>query len=900
MGPSTRSNRGSHLVPFLVLLAGACDAPLGMPDGGSEAPTSFVTLAELAEAAGGGDVTIEAGQTVVIDGDAELGLLVVRGSLRCLDGARAEVRAEGVLVEGSGGRLECGTESARFTGRLEVLLRGDRAIDEALGGYGGHGGHLLGSRAFVVRDGATLALFGDEARAGFVRLDADVAAGATELLLSEPVSYEIGDTLALSTTSYRFEETESFVVTAVRGARVTLDHAVAHAHIGRTLTYDDPDGDRYVVDERAYVADLTRNIVIGAEDDALFAGGLGAHVMITEGGIAHVDAVEFTRVGQRGRLGRYPFHWHLSGDVTGQFLRNASIHRSVNRCVTLHGTQHASVVGNTCFDHAGHGFFLEDGNETGNELAHNLGMLSRRVPRADALLWSDASCDGPAAPSTGGTPRLECHPAPGDRFPGPATFWIAHPDNDVHHNVAVGSEGSGFWMAFRSHLFCDGTGCRPATAEEANVHPRTSDTLRFSDNVAMGAATGITWDGAPTGADAANPLNPGGDFALEATHYAPPSTPEFPGLVAVKNSAAGIYFRGEQVIFSGSVLADNGTAAFFAYNQVLRDALVVGDSPLLGPEDLAFHLDSDVAAPRRHIGPSEGIRVYDGPFVLDDVFFADFSTERNVNAGFDQTAIPIRLTGAAERWVNRVEHVTFAPEPLLRFDLDLAPHFWEDSYSAGVFDVTGELTGEAGTLIRPLHPMNQAPGCVRGPTGSETLYCRYALSHLRFDAPGRAVNQRFTVTRTHPTEAGTPSVGPSMTWTSPEEPGAYWNKIGMIQDAGYVYRVEGIDFAASTWMRVRFTSDAVNDLSPLIVIGSAHDLPCALTELVVDACSDASCASRVPLSPAPDRTAVETARRTSFGFEGGALLLRVQATSARPQISPGAPVGDAFLELRCR
>jgi cell migration-inducing and hyaluronan-binding protein len=889
----TGSSLSSSLF-FLALCAGACGAPNPVPDGG-DAPISFVSLAELADAAGGGDVTIEAGQDVVIDGDAELDLLVVRGALRCLEGVSAVVRVEGVLVEGSAARFECGSESARFTGRLEVLIGGDRAIDEALGGHGGHGGHLLGSRAFVVRDGATLALFGDETRARFVRLDADVAPGATELVLSEPVAYEAGDELALSTTSYRFEESETFVVTAVRGRQVTLDHPVAHAHIGRTLTYDDPDGDRYVVDERAYVAGLTRNIVIAAEDDALWAGGLGAHVTITEGGVAHVDAVELTRVGQRGRLGRYPFHWHLSGDVTGQFLRNASIHGSVNRCVTLHGTQHASVVGNTCFDHAGHGFFLEDGNETGNELAYNLGMLSRRVPRADALLWSDASCDGPAAP-----PAAECNPAPGDRFPGPATFWIAHPDNDVHHNVAVGSEGTGFWMAFRSDLFCDGTGCRPATAEEANVHPRTSDTLRFSDNVAMGAATGMTWDGAPTGADAGNPLNPGGDFALEATHYAPPTTPEFPGLVALKNSAAGIYFRGEQVIFSGAVLADNATAAFFAYNQVLRDSIVVGDSVLLGPEDLAFHLDPSVAVQRRHLGPSEGIRVYDGPFVLDDVFFADFSTAHVVNAGFDQTAIPIRLTGAAERWVNRVEHVTFAPEPLLRFDLDLAPHFWEDSYSAGVLDVTGELTGEAGTLVRPLHPMNEAPGCVRGPTRSASLYCRYALSHLRFDAPGRSVNQGFTVTRTHPTEAGTPSVVPSMTWTSPEAPGAYLNKIGMIQDAGYVYQVEGLDFAASTWMRVRFTSDAVNDLSPLIVIGSARDLPCALTELVVDACSDASCASRVPLSPAPDRAAVETARGTSFGFDGGALLLRVQATSARPQISPGAPVGDAFLELHCR
>jgi cell migration-inducing and hyaluronan-binding protein len=884
-----------RLVPVLVvaLVAGACGGPPVMIDGGVDAPGGSPSLADLAEAAGGGDVTIEVGETVVIDRDAEVGLLVVRGTLRCAEGVRAEIRAEGVLVAGSGARFECGAESARFTGRLRVVLGGDRALDEAHGGHGAHGGHELGSRAFVVLEGGTLSLFGDDARAGFVRLDADAAAGATELVLSEPVAYAPGDELALSTTSYRFEESESVVVATVRGTRVTLERPVAHAHIGRTLAYEDPDGDRYVVDERAYVADLTRNIVIEAEDDALFEGGLGAHVMITDGGVAYVDAVEFLRVGQRARLGRYPFHWHLAGDVSGQFLRNSSVHASVNRCVTLHGTQRASVVGNTCFDHAGHGFFLEDGNETDNELAYNLGMLSRRVPRADALLWSDASCDGPASPPSRGGPAPECNPAPGDRFPGPATFWIAHPDNDVHHNVAVGSEGTGFWMAFRSQLFCDGTGCRPATAEEANVHPRTSDTLRFSDNVAMGAATGITWDGAPTGADGANPLNPGGDFALEATHYAPPTTPEFVGLVAVKNSAAGIYFRGEQVVFTRAVLADNGTSAFFAYNQVLRDSIIVGDSPLLGPDDLAFHLDSSVADQRRHLGPSEGIRVYDGPFVLDDVFFADFSTEWLMSGEFPQTAIPIRLTGAAERWVNRVEHVTFAPEPLLRFDLDPASHFWEDSYSAGVLDVAGDLTGAAGTLIRPDHPMNQSPGCALGPEGSGSLYCSHAISHLRFDAPGRSVNQRFTVTRTHPGEAETPGVAPS-------GPDAFLNKIGMIQDAGYVYRVEDLAFANSPWMRLRFTSDEVGDVSPLVVIASAIELPCALTDLVVETCSDGSCASRTALTPSASRAAVEAARATSFAFDAGALVLRVRAAWSRTQISPGAPVGDAFLELRCR
>lgn len=82
-------------------------------------------------------------------------------------------------------------------------------------------------------------------------------------------------------------------------------------------------------------------------------------------------------MGQRGRSGRYPMHWHMVNDVAGQYIRNSSIWRSYNRCVTIHGSHNASVQDNVCYDHAGHGFFLEDGIETGNTISGNLGLVSR-------------------------------------------------------------------------------------------------------------------------------------------------------------------------------------------------------------------------------------------------------------------------------------------------------------------------------------------------------------------------------------------------------------------------------------------------------------------------------------------------------------------------------------------
>ncbi len=43
-------------------------------------------------------------------------------------------------------------------------------------------------------------------------------------------------------------------------------------------------------------------------------------------------------MGQHLTLARYPIHWHVLGDAPGQYIRNAAIHDTYNRCVTVHGT----------------------------------------------------------------------------------------------------------------------------------------------------------------------------------------------------------------------------------------------------------------------------------------------------------------------------------------------------------------------------------------------------------------------------------------------------------------------------------------------------------------------------------------------------------------------------------
>ena len=184
-------------------------------------------------------------------------------------------------------------------------------------------------------------------------------------------------------------------------------------------------------------------------------------------GQAYVSSVEFFRVGQQNIVARYPFHWHVAGNVNRQYITTCSIRKSFNRCVTIHGSHNALVSGNICYDAFGHGFFLEvkllnligkfrsllkDGVETGNKFNQNLAIRMRRPRQAlieSDLMWGFAS-------------------------KGPASFWISNGNNTYTNNVAVSSEGTGFWY--------DTDEAPTGMSAGQPVNPRQSKFGTFSDN----------------------------------------------------------------------------------------------------------------------------------------------------------------------------------------------------------------------------------------------------------------------------------------------------------------------------------------------------------------------------------------------------------------------------------
>ena len=138
--------------------------------------------------------------------------------------------------------------------------------------------------------------------------------------------------------------------------------------------------------------------------------------------VARFQYVELTYMGQAFRLGRYPIHFHINGDVLDDtYVRGCSIHNTFNRAINTHHTHNVLIEHNVVYDVMGGALFLEDGIEFGNIFQYNLVVF---VKTSSSLLNDDIT---------------------------PAAFWITHPNNTVQHNNVAGGTHFGYWYRMLEH-----------------------------------------------------------------------------------------------------------------------------------------------------------------------------------------------------------------------------------------------------------------------------------------------------------------------------------------------------------------------------------------------------------------------------------------------------------------
>ncbi len=223
--------------------------------------------------------------------------------------------------------------------------------------------------AIIAYAGSQMEIHGAPLNRTWLKLAADAPAGATTILVEEPVNWRVGDHILITAsqtpdggkgsflTSVQ-PLTEEKTIAAISGNTITLTTPLARFHRG-SGPY------------RVEVANLSRNVIIESADP----NGVRGHTMYHRNAIGAISYAEFAHLGKKDRLARYPIHFHvLRSTNRGGSVIGASIWDSHNRWVTVHGTDYMVVKDCVGYKALGHGFFLEDGTEVFNIFDGNLAI----------------------------------------------------------------------------------------------------------------------------------------------------------------------------------------------------------------------------------------------------------------------------------------------------------------------------------------------------------------------------------------------------------------------------------------------------------------------------------------------------------------------------------------------
>jgi len=466
--------------------------------------------------------TIPVGRTIFLDIDPpELGGLVIEGEL-VFDDKDLNLVSRWILIDG--GSLILGSSADYHLSQATITLTGvdEDVEDDRVPGH-------MGSKFLGVINGGRLELHGERAEAlNWTQLSEHAFAGSSQLEVDRLVDWKAGDRLVIAPSGFDPNEAEEVTVTSVSDGVTQFEPPLVFDHWGKLQTIGG-----HVIDERAEVACLSRNIVIQG-DEASVELEFGGHLMFGPESTIHIEGVEFYRMGQKGHAARYPIHWHLAGDRRGDYARGNSIHHSYHRGIVVHGASNVLVEGNVCYDVWSHTFVpSEDGSERGNHFINNLGVLTQRLALADYTFPESAA--GASFQSEGR----------------PGIFWMRNPDHVLIGNHAAGVvNGMGF--------FYDGPGLS------------SEWTGMFRDNVAHSCL-------GPAGSAADRYPGITVGYGLFMEDQIAPEQISFQNFTAYKNTLSGIWLESPGQLAQNAILADNGTGAIL-FQATLEDSVIVGQS----------------------------------------------------------------------------------------------------------------------------------------------------------------------------------------------------------------------------------------------------------------------------------------------------------------------------------
>ena len=319
------------------------------------------------------------GTTLVMDGSLDVGALVVRGQLVWDDSTQAA----------DAQWLCAGYIAAERSGSLHVDVVNRRAFIYLKANELTHAS--LGVRALGgIGQASSVRIRGRPLRRTWSLLAEPAHAGDTSVALLHDASamgWRAGDRLVVAPTQRASSGLADAANIASLGSynTIRLDAPLASGYAAEYVGLGEGRGG---VPMAAEVLNLDRSIVITG--DALshhapcraafgalaFAGSpsctVGLHVIQMFGGTMQVEHTRVERCGQRGVKGKYCLHWHAVGRCPLCTFHSNAIEHGHQRGIVVHGTHEASVRDNVLSDVRGAGLYVEDGNEMGNAISHNV------------------------------------------------------------------------------------------------------------------------------------------------------------------------------------------------------------------------------------------------------------------------------------------------------------------------------------------------------------------------------------------------------------------------------------------------------------------------------------------------------------------------------------------------
>ncbi|CAF0710276.1 unnamed protein product [Brachionus calyciflorus] len=662
-------------------------------------------------------VVIEKYQTVYFDTETPVlkGIIILGGALIFDDNQDVHLRAEYIIIVDDG-KLQIGTEQKPFLHNAKITMFGSvRSIELP----------IFGSKVIALRNG-TIDMHGKPVGVTWTHLGQTADSGSSQIILKEPVLWEVGSEIVIATTGNYLSQGENEVrkisAISIDKKTLTLDTPLTYTHLSVIRTIGSGIDTRQV-EIRAEVGLLTRNVVyqgnndeswsslkssnacpsgynpgefavqtcfLGRYGDEIGTDEFGATIMVSgdmskpnreeESVKLRLSNVELFHVGQAFRLGRYPIHFHMNGDMPSSYVKECSIHESFNRAVNIHATNYVTVEKNFIYNIMGGAYFLEDGVEIGNVFKYNLAVF---VKTSSSLLNEDVT---------------------------PAAFWVTNPNNTYLHNSVAGGTHFGWW--YRILDTPDGPSARP------DYCPKKIPMGKFFNNTVHGvgrfglwvfpgyypSVTGGCRDPNPSVAKFEHLTTYNNDKGAE---WVMSNSLQFRNIISFDHESAGIETK--TIIFNDDVNTRYKTTFFDATKgPLIADSIIAGNSDSSKPVSIT---------------QSGLIVAWDRGLLVQNVSFFNFPDYSS--HAIRATVIAGRCTFGCGGWTTKYSGLKFSNvlyKTVHRWDWDTVYH-----------DLDGSLTGKANSVVVYNNNFTKTDSrCIANPSFNNGIACQNTNEWIRF------------------------------------------------------------------------------------------------------------------------------------------------------------------------